>query len=70
MIMKIFIHVNALTEGGAERVASLWATEFAERGHDVTVIIRNDGRPVTYAPGERYVWCVSGLIKAIRFQST
>ena len=53
LIMKIFIHVNALTEGGAERVASLWATEFAERGHDVTVIIRNDGRPVTYAPGEK-----------------
>lgn len=50
--MKIFIHVNALTGGGAERVASLWATEFAKRNHKVTVIIRNDGRPVTYTPSE------------------
>ncbi|MCX4263558.1 MAG: glycosyltransferase [Muribaculaceae bacterium] len=50
--MKIFIHVNALTGGGAEQVVALWATEFAKLNHDVTVIIRNDGRPITYVTSD------------------
>jgi len=51
-VMKIFIHVNALTNGGAERVASIWASGLAARGHSVTVVIRDDGRPVDYYPGD------------------
>lgn len=37
-IKKIVILVYKLTGGGAERVASLWASGFANRGYDVTVI--------------------------------
>lgn len=51
--LKISIHVNALTGGGAERVASLWASGFVRRGHSVTIVIRDDGRPVTYQPDPR-----------------
>lgn len=36
--MKIVILVHNLTGGGAERVAALWATGFANRGHNVTVL--------------------------------
>lgn len=48
----IFIHVNSLTGGGAERVASLWASGLRRRGHNVTIVIRNDGRKITYLPDE------------------
>ena len=37
--MKIFICVYNLFNGGAERVASLWANGFAERGDDVTIVL-------------------------------
>lgn len=37
-VKKIVILVYRLTGGGAERVASLWASGFAERGYDVTII--------------------------------
>ena len=37
-VKKIVILVHKLTGGGAERVASLWANGFAERGYDVTII--------------------------------
>ena len=37
-VKKIVILVYKLTGGGAERVASLWANGFAERGYDVTII--------------------------------
>lgn len=37
--MKIAIIVSKLTGGGAERVAALWATGFARRGHEVSLIV-------------------------------
>lgn len=37
--MKILITVGSFTNGGAERVASLWANGFISRGHDVTVVV-------------------------------
>lgn len=46
--MKIFILVYNLTNGGAERVASLWARGFSERGHQVSVLIGDDYSPITY----------------------
>ena len=47
--MKIAILVYRLTGGGAERVASLWATGFAKRGHDVSVIVGSDAKKdITY----------------------
>lgn len=51
--MKIIICVHNLTGGGAERVAALWATGFAERGHEVAVVLNcRKGTPVTYGvPG-------------------
>lgn len=36
--MKIVLLVYKLSNGGAERVASLWASGFAERGYEVDVI--------------------------------
>lgn len=45
--MKITILVYRLTGGGAERVASLWATGFAKRGHDVSVIVGSDAKKDT-----------------------
>ncbi len=47
--MKIAILVYRLTGGGAERVASLWATGFAGRGYDVSVIVGSDTKKdITY----------------------
>ena len=46
--MTIFILVYNLTNGGAERVASLWARGFAEKGHNVCLIIGDDKSPITY----------------------
>lgn len=47
--MKIAILVHNLTGGGAERVAAMWATGFASRGHDVTVVTYDaKGSPITY----------------------
>lgn len=38
-----------LTEGGAERVASMWINGFVEKGHDVHVIMKtNHPQPITY----------------------
>ena len=47
--MRIAILVYSLTGGGAERVAALWAKGFAERGHQVMVVVFNDHLPVSYA---------------------
>ena len=47
--MRVLIAVRNLTGGGAERVASLWANGFADRGHHVSVVTymrKND--KVTY----------------------
>lgn len=46
--MKIAILVNKLTGGGAERVASLWANGFCDRGYEVVVIISDNMSPQTY----------------------
>lgn len=37
--MKILILVRSLTAGGEQRVASLWATGFVNRGHDVALLL-------------------------------
>lgn len=37
--MKIVLMVHRLTGGGAERVASLWATGFVHRGHEVSIVV-------------------------------
>lgn len=50
--MKIFILVYNLTNGGAERVASLWAKGFAEAGYTVYLIIGDDKSPITYTVPE------------------
>lgn len=36
---KILIAIPTLTGGGAERVASVWASKLAERGYDVSVLV-------------------------------
>lgn len=47
--MKILIFVRSLTTGGEQRVASLWATGFAERGHDVGMVLGcSKNLPITY----------------------
>lgn len=46
--MRIAICVNKLTGGGAERVASLWAKGFCQRGDDVCVIFTDKKAPITY----------------------
>ncbi len=46
--MTLFILVYRLTNGGAERVASLWARGFAEKGYNVCLIIGDDKSPITY----------------------
>ena len=48
--MRILIMVHSLTGGGAERVAALWATGFAQRGHEVGMVLNcKKDTPVTYA---------------------
>lgn len=47
--MRIALMVRNLTEGGAERVASLWAAGFYKRGHVVEVIISDKNAPITYS---------------------
>lgn len=45
--------VQKLTGGGAERVASLWATGFVERGHEVGIVLNcKKSTPITYAVPE------------------
>lgn len=55
-VKKIVILVYRLTGGGAERVASLWASGFAERGYDVTVI-------TTTGKKENLTYNLSPLVK-------
>lgn len=45
--MKILITVKSLTDGGAERVASIWANGFITRGHEV-IIVNNTNRICSY----------------------
>lgn len=46
--MDLVILVNSLTNGGAERVASLWAKGFVSRGFNVSIIIKDSTLPITY----------------------
>lgn len=46
--MKIIILVYKLTNGGAERVASLWARGLSEAGHNVFLVIGDEKNPITY----------------------
>lgn len=46
--MNIVLLVNKLTDGGAERVASLWATGFVGCGNNVTIVLKNSTAPITY----------------------
>lgn len=48
--MKIFIVSPTLTNGGAERVASMLAKGFSERGHEVTVVTHTDQK-ISFDPG-------------------
>ena len=47
--MKILLCVDRLTGGGAQRVASLWATGWAQLGHDINICLSNDRTPRTYS---------------------
>lgn len=46
--MRIALVINKLTGGGAERVATMWATGFCQQGHTVCMIITDDKSPKTY----------------------
>lgn len=46
--MKILILVHQLTDGGSERVASLWAKGFYEDGNTVSILLKEEGLPITY----------------------
>ena len=48
--MKILILVHNLTGGGGERVASLWATGFVERGYEVGMVLNSKrSTPITFS---------------------
>lgn len=51
MNLKIVIIVHNLTNGGAERVATLWANGFSIK-NEVTILISDDKSPITYRPNE------------------
>lgn len=46
--MRVLICVHNLSNGGAERVAVLWANGFARRGYDVHVVTAEKDAPVDY----------------------
>lgn len=50
--MKIFIVSPTLTNGGAERVASMLAKGFSERGHEVTIVTHTNQK-ISYDPGPK-----------------
>ena len=70
--MKIAILVKKLTDGGAERVASLWARGFYEQGNEVTILIKEPDKPITYkVPAGIIIKSVkplqSGLFMSLRY---
>lgn len=46
--MKITILVRKLTDGGAERVAAMWANGFRIKGHEVSIVYFDNKSPITY----------------------
>lgn len=46
--MRIAICVHNLANGGAERVAALWATGFVRHGDDVAIILAEKDAPIEY----------------------
>jgi len=53
--MRILILVNKLSGGGAERVASLWANGFVERGYKVGIVVNCRKRYIRYPLSEEVV---------------
>lgn len=47
--MKILVCVDRLTGGGAQRVASLWATGWTQLGHEINICLSNNRTPRTYS---------------------
>lgn len=45
---KITFLVSCLTHGGAEKVCALWINGFVERGYEVSCILTNENRPISY----------------------
>lgn len=62
--MKILIFVRSLTAGGEQRVASLWAKGFTERGHKVGFVLgRSQNLPITYkVPQQIKIYYASNII--------
>ncbi len=46
--MNILIYVRSLDNGGAERVASLWAKGFNKQGHNVSIVLDTLFTPIKY----------------------
>lgn len=59
--MRITIMVHNLTGGGAERVAALWASGFAERGYSVKLLIQN---------ATKHIYCISDLVEIVQLKKT
>ena len=55
--MKILILTHNLTGGGAERVATLWAKGFVERGHEVGMVLNCRKQEVQTYPLSEKVRC-------------
>ena len=47
--MKIAICVHNLANGGAEHVAAMWATGFAEKGDEVLLVLAERNAPIEYS---------------------
>lgn len=62
-MIRILIMVHNLTGGGAERVASLWATGFVKRGYKVGMVLNcKKDEPVTYeVPVQVQIYNLAGL---------
>lgn len=57
--MKILICVESLTHGGAERVASLWATGFVCQGHEVDIVLFSEAHTTYEVPKEAKIYNIA-----------
>ena len=64
--MRILIFVTRLTGGGAERVATLWANGFVNRGHEVGLVVKCRDISHTYPLSDQIkvfnIWHYSGYL--------
>ena len=64
--MRILIFVTRLTGGGAERVATLWANGFVNRGHEVGLVVKCRDISHTYPLSNQVkvfnIWHYSGYL--------